>query len=539
MSSLLIRTEQNPVLTHLNIDPFKGEFQYSPSLTNIVKSLLTNIFKSFAQGFPLIAAASPILAAPLRILPDFFSCATNPSAEKMAKGALSAFSIYAFLFAPDQFKVLEAGRAFWAHSKEIYNAYQNNERIEGVRAFLHLMVDAVNLTLIRYNSLELRFLSHSLQLLAGALDLKKAWTNRSYLEMGVHGGLSILRAMNAVSTGKELYAAFQPASISLAPIPLEQDPIPSKDPAPSTPNLAQNLCSAIDIPQAAVLFEKGTGSAELGSLTVLQYLGADSFSGESFLVKDVDGKTKVLKRLFTQSERMAKLGISHLFTSPIQLITAMAGNDSRTREVSQALAISQVGDPNIIQVFKAIQNVYSKEIMQKSGEKVVQEVNDIYLLMEHFDGISLDQLKSVSLENLTYLKTIASTLSRVANLKKYFYISSTHKIKVMGENLKFVDPASFNDMTYASGWTNCISAYRSMYVFFVDLTMLLPDREKWLAQLEGIFNHLNLVLDYYNTPIDAPAGVKAALEARCKVIFNIDLLKITLAKVQALFSSAS
>ncbi len=109
----------------------------------------------------------------------------------------------------------------------------------------------------------------------------------------------------------------------------------------------------------------------------------------------------------------------------------------------------------------------------------------------------------------------------------------------MGENLKFVDPSNFIDMTSSSGWTNCLSTYRSMYAFFENLTRLLPDREKWITQLKEIFNHLNLAVDYYNSQANTPADVKAALEEQCKVIFNIDLLKITLAKVQALFSSAS
>ncbi len=493
---------------------------------------LINKYTVYAQTlFPLIGALSCKVGIPLRLATDILTLNQTKTAGALLNSAFSTAAASSLFFAPSYFRWIEAIRSLTLHVQDVYLAIQTarhnpeqTHKIKALQKCLHLFIDIANLSILSQSTLERQLASHLLQAVAGLFDFKEQLDKNSYVGMAAHLGLTLLRFCNLSLVGQKLYQERFPKTLE-----------PTRSPLVMTPCVARQ-----DMSSAAPLSKNGTGISELNKLTVLQYLGQDDLSGDLFLVRDENGETKILKRLFSETDKMARslsYTIAHgiLFTlfSPFYILGAALGIDLKSYDAEQALKVSDVGDSNILKVFKIIQNQYTEPFTNSQGETTDRTVKDTYLLTEQCDWKSLKDLTTASVSHLGFLRKISETLANIAHKINHFYSNTDiSKIKFSEDTIKISALESFSQPIDI---ISCLHVYDSLYTFFEKLINLLPNKEIWIEKLNTIFN-LRVISKIYLTSNDNP--YKEELIEKYKHEFTIDRLKDLLDELKALFAKS-
>lgn len=475
----------HPILTHLHID-------YINSAKNRVLHAVTHIF-------PLLGALSPQFGIPSRLVTDLSQLKKSFSSS-LIKSTLSGISAYALFFAPSYFKCTEAIRSLFIHTKDFCLAAQaayntdntaqdirTNHSLKALQSLTHAIIDVINILSLQSNHQKLEFVSHLLQFGVGLVDLKKEYEDKSYLGIASQLGLNLLRLSNLAHASYHIYNIDQASSLS---------PTLDKEPTSTHPEIQG-----------------------LDQFKFLKYLGEEGLSGDLFLVQDNTGATCVLKRLFSEEEKMEKSAaykfmraFGTVLFSPFSVFLQAFGPSLRTLNAEHALKISQVGDSNILKVFKHL--------------KIADQT---YIVLEHFEGLPL---KGSSLKNLDFVQKITDTFTNVANKIDYFYKSSSlEDIKIADDTLKFTNHSLFGK---ADNWISCLQIYESLHNFFINLIQLLSNKSQLTAKLSTIFNRQLLITQYRNRFNDEE---KSDIEEKCKNTFNIDLLKSVLNQIRDLFKT--
>ncbi len=422
------------------------------TVTNLYgPSLRDEVLNSFVycgkQLFPFAGALTPRFGISLRMVTDLTELFQCKRLGKKVPPAL----INTTLSAISVYSVFFAP-VYFQHLELLRSTLTHlMYLIQGNREdLLHLSIDLVNLSISFSNSYELKIFSHAIQIIASITDFFDQWNKEYGLGAGMQTCLLCLRVH---SLYKEIY-------------PMQ--PTAARQPSPIKRIQEEKKAKAL-----LRLQREGSGSDELKKLTVLEYRGLGK-QGELFKVQDEQGNIAVLKRFFKPHASKAE---KHL-------------------EFSQT-----VNNPHILRVLGLIRNCY---------EKGTKEVQDTYLLMEHFEGSSLTVEKS-----LTYkaVAKIVEIFRQMASLD-YFYTGNLHDIKIdkSGENIRFARLESFEKATTPE---LCQIIYTKMHDIFRILALLSPfsEGEKNLiySWIDKIFTHTT----------SSPDLLKKVVQKSCDLLMKL------------------
>lgn len=524
--SNIVSNPDNSFYNHLENEPIKkinGKFvsTFGPVSTD---NVLARIAHYASYSFPILTIFHKPTGLFVRSCTDFVQL--RESRQSSPQFLLSSMKIslsIAALFSSYGVKEIELCRSIIFRCETIYRNYQDPSLDQWGwkirQQILHLIIDATNIGLYFRSSVHLRMLSHTLQLVASVIDFLEQKFHKSHIGMGVESLLGLARFASFIATGKELYHSLQPHSLG------------ENERLASTQTIRPNQVSATLEEFPSVVYQPGTGSEELSKLQVIQYLGKDGITSEKFLVKDENGNILLLKRFFSDSEKIAQSTLytfMYVLTFPIQLVKAFM-EDIRVTNCKTALDISQnSSDQNMIKVYKLIENKY--EVL-KEGTIEKMPHHDVYLLTEYFKGTPIEELGSSAKE---YVYSIAKTIAHLSGMNYFYQADDLKDIHVDETNyrLKFLSFENFKKIQNNS-WENCLTLYGKLYNFFLNLVNLCNEEQRAhiLTKLNEIFNYQNLVEQFEQTK---SGSLSEDLKKKLSETFNTELLKSVLNQVAEL-----
>lgn len=445
------------------------------------------------------------------------------------KACLSATSAFCAFIKPDLLQQFEISRSIFVRLTKLYSEMPTLDFDRALKECAYLAADFTNLAVCSYGSLQLKLASHIFQLIATGFEFVQQKDEDSKMGMVLY----FAHALFIISSAREI--GFQIIhSYKSAPTPSQRESNPNHQPSPTLSPVVPPQTNRLETTLPPHIRAVGTGSEALSQFTFVRSLEDDGLSGELFLVSDKNGHLHTLKRFFNAKEKMDKSAAYALFNViffpilyPINLLYDLLNPASIAKEASVQLS----GVPNLLK---------HEQVIQNSGMMMNTPFTDNYLLMEYFDGKTLDKIdQTIKKEPMKQLfHAIADTLRGALSKGFLFQSSNLDHIQVNKDlnQVKFTDPTNFQRMSNHSTMESCILAYRQLYEFFKKLIRALAKnsketKEKLLKELKHIFSQITLADDYTSMK---PKEKEAVKDAYSK-IFTVDLLKTIIAQVIELF----